>query len=82
MVLPTGSVVTALGPPSWSDERYWDSPTNLQRRADAWFWDCGCAAEPDSPGRFEIAACATHAETLDRKLQRKQQLNAITFGRR
>lgn len=69
--LPTGSIVGELGPPARTEARYFDPPGNLLPRADAWFWRCGCAAEPRSPGRFDVAPCALHREALVKRFDRK-----------
>jgi hypothetical protein len=71
MQLPTGSLISELGLPARSEPRYWDAPANLIPRADAWFWACGCSAEPERPGRFEVVACARHREALQRRSERK-----------
>ena len=62
--LPTGSVIAVLGRPESTETRYWDA-TRLQPRADAWFWRCGCGAEPDAPGQFLVEGCYTHQAPLE-----------------
>jgi hypothetical protein len=73
ITLPTGSIVSVLGPPERAAERFWDSPSNMQQRADAWFWECGCSAEPAGPGRFWMASCAEHSEAIRIRFERKSR---------
>jgi hypothetical protein len=85
VTLSTGSVVRILGVPERAEARFWDAPLNAVPRADAWFWTCGCAAEPVGPGRFSVASCQTHLESLqhrfERKSQRKQSIAASSLPR-
>ncbi len=73
ITLPTGSILSVLGPPERADSRFWDAPENMQQRADAWFWECGCSAEPDGPGRFRMASCAAHSEAIRVRFERKSR---------
>jgi hypothetical protein len=73
VTLSTGSVVAVLGPPQRSEARFWDSPHDTVQRADAWFWTCGCGAEPAGPGRFTIAPCSAHDDDLQRRFERKSR---------
>jgi hypothetical protein len=73
-LLPSGSIVKVLGAPEWSESRFWDEPERRMPRADAWFWTCGCAAEPDSPGRFSVRSCDVHREGLALRFERKTRL--------
>jgi hypothetical protein len=77
--LPTGSLITILGVPCSSEDRYLDPPVNRLRRADAWSWTCGCAAEPHSPGRFQALPCEQHREILERRSARRSATAA--YGR-
>jgi hypothetical protein len=71
VLLPSGSIVKLLGVPAWSEARFWDEPANRTPRADAWFWTCGCTAEPKSPGRFVVRGCDEHRESLVQRFERK-----------
>ncbi|MBD5607085.1 MAG: hypothetical protein IAI48_18670 [Candidatus Eremiobacteraeota bacterium] len=73
VTLPTGSVVRVLGAPERAEPRYRDAPLETVRRADAWFWACGCSAEPAGPGRFAIAGCPDHRAPLQRRFERKSR---------
>jgi hypothetical protein len=79
ITLPTGSILSVLGPPEHAAERFWDSPANTQQRADAWFWTCGCSAEPAAPGRFRMVSCVAHADAIRIRFERKSR-HAATHG--
>jgi len=79
-LLPTGSIVSELGAPDWSEARYRDEPGGPVPRADAWFWSCGCLAEPVGPGRFSVHACDAHRERLAQRYERKQNYHRRAEG--
>jgi hypothetical protein len=79
ITLPTGSVVSVLGVPERAEARFWDAPLNETPRADAWFWTCGCAAEPAGPGRFTVAPCGEHGEKLKLRFERKTRFAARSY---
>jgi hypothetical protein len=67
--LPTGSIISVLGRPESSEPRYWDA-AQLQPRADAWGWECGCRAEPEGPGIFMVSVCPLHGQALAARAER------------
>lgn len=69
LILPTGSLISELGVPADAEERFYP---DARRRADAWFWECGCAAEPHAPGKFTTATCVEHRAALERRAARKR----------
>jgi hypothetical protein len=79
VTLPTGSVVRVLGAPERAEPRFWDAPSDAIPRADAWFWSCGCAAEPVGPGRFTVVGCDDHRASLQRRYERKTRTFS-TYG--
>jgi len=76
LTLSTGSIVGVIGAPHRAEPRYWDAPLNSSPRADAWFWTCGCAAEPAGPGKFNVASCADHHEKLTRRFEHKARFSS------
>jgi hypothetical protein len=67
--LPTGSIISVLGRPESSEPRYWDAAEH-EPRADAWSWNCGCHAEPEGPGFFQVSGCAAHGTALEARAER------------